>query len=101
MMTDRYSRQTLFSQIGEQGQQRLADKHVLVIGAGALGTGSAEALVRAGVGKITIVDRDYVEFSNLQRQQLYVEADAEKRIPKAVAARERLKKINSEVIIDS
>lgn len=101
MKTDRYSRQTLFSQIGEQGQQRLAEKHVLIIGAGALGTGSAEALVRAGIGKITIVDRDYVEFSNLQRQQLYVEADAEKRIPKALAAKERLKQINSDVIIES
>src|SRR5690625_1104263 len=101
MMNDRYSRQTLFSQIGEQGQRRIADKHVLIIGAGALGTGSAESLVRAGVGKITIVDRDYVEFSNLQRQQLYVEEDAEKCVPKALAAARRLKQINSKVLIDS
>ena len=101
MMNDRYSRQTLFSQIGEQGQRRIADKHVLIIGAGALGTGSAESLVRAGVGKITIVDRDYVEFSNLQRQQLYVEEDAEKRVPKAFAAARRLRQINSEVLIES
>src|SRR5690625_6993808 len=74
-MNDRYSRQTLFTPIGEQGQQRLAEKHVLIIGAGALGTGNAESLVRAGVGKITIVDRDYVEWSNLQRQQLHVRSE--------------------------
>lgn len=99
MTTNRYSRQTLFTPIGEQGQRRMANKHVLIIGAGALGTGSSEALVRAGVGKITIVDRDYVEWSNLQRQQLYVEADAENRIPKAFAAEKRLKQINSTVIV--
>lgn len=98
-MTERYSRQTLFTPIGEQGQQRLAEKHVLIIGAGALGTGGAESLVRAGVGKITIVDRDYVEWSNLQRQQLYTEADAANRIPKAIAAQKRLQQINSEVDI--
>jgi molybdopterin/thiamine biosynthesis adenylyltransferase len=101
MMNDRYSRQTLFSQIGEQGQQRIADKHVLIIGAGALGTGNAESLVRAGVGKLTIVDRDYVELSNLQRQQLYVEVDAENLVPKAFAAKKRLHEINSEVMIES
>ncbi|UTR09901.1 thiazole biosynthesis adenylyltransferase ThiF [Evansella sp. LMS18] len=97
----RYSRQELFSPIGAEGQQQIMEKHVLVIGAGALGTGSAEALVRAGVGKLTIVDRDYVEWSNLQRQQLYVEADAEERIPKAAAAEKRLKQINSEVDIEA
>lgn len=79
----------------------MGDKHVLVIGAGALGTGSAEMLVRAGIGKITIADRDYVELSNLQRQQLYTEEDAEQRTPKAVAAKERLASINSEVEIYS
>jgi len=98
-MTERYSRQTLFTPIGEQGQQKLAEKNVLIIGAGALGTGSAESLVRAGIGKITIVDRDYVEWSNLQRQQLYTEADAANRIPKAIAAQKRLQQINSEVNI--
>ncbi|MBY7143187.1 thiazole biosynthesis adenylyltransferase ThiF [Virgibacillus sp. NKC19-3] len=100
-MNDRYSRQTLFTPIGEQGQQKLKRKHVLLIGAGALGTGSGESLVRAGVGKITIVDRDYVEWSNLQRQQLYVEVDAANRVPKAIAAKERLQQINSEVEIES
>ncbi len=79
----------------------MENKHVLVVGAGALGTGSAEMLVRAGIGKLTIVDRDYVEWSNLQRQQLYTEADAEQRTPKAVAAKERLSLINSEVEVRS
>ncbi|WP_456271116.1 thiazole biosynthesis adenylyltransferase ThiF [Bacillus sp. AK031] len=96
-MTERYSRQELFSGIGMEGQKKLAEKHVLIIGAGALGSGNAEALVRAGVGKVTIVDRDYVEWSNLQRQQLYTEQDAKERTPKAVAAKNRLDQINSEV----
>lgn len=100
-MNGRYSRQELFAPIGKDGQQKLRGKHILVVGAGALGTGSAEMLVRAGVGKLTIVDRDYVEWSNLQRQQLYTEADAKQRIPKAVAAKERLSLINSEVEVRS
>ena len=100
-MNDRYSRQELFAPIGSQGQTKLRKKHVLVIGAGALGTGSAEVLVRAGIGKLTIVDRDYVEWSNLQRQQLYTERDANLRIPKAVASKERLTLINSKVDIES
>ncbi|NMH73324.1 thiazole biosynthesis adenylyltransferase ThiF [Bacillus sp. RO2] len=98
---DRYSRQTLFAPIGLDGQKSIGDKHVLLIGAGALGTGNAEALVRAGVGKLTIIDRDYVEWSNLQRQQLYSEQDAHEKLPKAVAAKERLQQINSEVEIDA
>lgn len=76
-------------------------KHVLIIGAGALGTGSAEMLVRAGIGKITLADRDYVEWSNLQRQQLYTEEEAKQRMPKAIAAEKRLMAINSEVEIRS
>lgn len=91
----------MFSPIGEAGQKKLRQKHVLIVGAGALGTGNAEAIVRAGIGKLTIVDRDYVEWSNLQRQQLYSEQDAEQRMPKAVAAAHRLKLINSEVEIDA
>ncbi|WP_407271303.1 MoeB/ThiF family adenylyltransferase [Radiobacillus sp. PE A8.2] len=98
-MDDRYSRQTLFKPIGLQGQQLLADKHLLIVGAGALGTANAEALVRSGVGYVTIVDRDYVEASNLQRQQLYTEQDAVDRLPKAVAIEQRLKAINSTVDI--
>lgn len=100
-MSDRYSRQTLFSSIGKKGQAEIRKKHVLIIGAGALGTGNAEGLVRAGIGKLTIVDRDYVEWSNLQRQQLYVEEDANKRIPKAIAAKNRLELINSDVQIQT
>ncbi|MFC4322118.1 thiazole biosynthesis adenylyltransferase ThiF [Litchfieldia salsa] len=100
-MSDRYSRQELFTPIGSEGQLKIRDKHVLIIGAGALGTGSAEGLVRAGVGKVTIVDRDYVEYSNLQRQNLYTENDATNRTPKAVAAKARLEQINSDVKIES
>lgn len=98
-MGDRYSRQSLFAPIGESGQQKLGTKHVLIIGLGALGTGTSEALTRAGIGKLTIVDRDYVEWSNLQRQQLYTEADAAGHIPKAIAAKKRLQVINSEIEI--
>jgi sulfur carrier protein ThiS adenylyltransferase len=98
-VNDRYSRQELFSPIGKEGQKKIADKHVLIVGAGALGTASAEGLVRAGIGKLTIVDRDYVEWSNLQRQQLYDEDDAARKMPKAVAAKERLCKVNSNVEI--
>ena len=100
-MSDRYSRQEIFTPIGIEGQQKIRSKHVLVIGAGALGTGSAEALVRAGIGKLTIVDRDYVEWSNLQRQQLYCEEDAINRIPKAIAAKKRLNMVNSDVEINA
>ncbi|MBD8067753.1 thiazole biosynthesis adenylyltransferase ThiF [Bacillus sp. PS06] len=100
-MSERYSRQELFGPIGNKGQELIRHKHVLIIGAGALGTGSAEGLVRAGIGKVTIVDRDYVDWSNLQRQNLYTEDDARKRTPKAVAAAIRLKQINSDVEIIS
>ncbi|MDQ0247160.1 molybdopterin/thiamine biosynthesis adenylyltransferase [Bacillus fengqiuensis] len=100
-MIERYSRQELFAPIGEKGQKSIGSKHVLVVGAGALGTGIAESLARAGVGKLTILDRDYVEWSNLQRQQLYSEQDAEKRLPKAIAAKRRLKMINSTIAIEA
>lgn len=98
-MNERYSRQILFPMFGEQGQYELQNKHVLIIGAGALGTGNAEILTRAGIGKITLVDRDYVEWSNLQRQQLYTESDAKRRTPKVIAAKESLQEINHEVEI--
>jgi sulfur carrier protein ThiS adenylyltransferase len=98
-MNDRYSRQTLFGPIGETGQKKLNQAHVLVVGAGALGTNISEGLVRSGVGRLTIIDRDYVEWSNLQRQQLYTEEDAKLQTPKAVAAEKRLKQINSMVSI--
>ncbi|MDP1513000.1 ThiF family adenylyltransferase [Paenibacillus ottowii] len=97
--SDRYSRQERFAPFGPTGQRRLASSHVLIIGVGALGTGIAETLVRGGVGTVSLVDRDYVEWSNLQRQQLFQESDAAQRCPKAVAAERRLKDINSETVI--
>lgn len=100
-MSDRYSRQQLFSPIGEKGQELIKKKHVLIIGAGALGSASSEALVRAGIGKLTLIDRDYVEMSNLQRQQLYSEEDAFAKLPKAIAAKQRLENINSDVNINA
>lgn len=96
---DRYSRQERFKPIGQAGQALLGHKHVLIVGAGALGSGNAELLARSGVGRITIVDRDYVEWSNLHRQSLYDERDAEQRLPKAIAAERHLKRINSSVDI--
>lgn len=100
-MDERYSRQTLFSPIGDGGQEQIRHKHVLMLGAGALGSANAEALTRAGVGKVTIVDRDYVESSNLQRQQLYTEQDVRDKLPKAEAAKRHLNEINHEVNIDA
>lgn len=98
-MSERYSRQTLFTPIGKEGQEKIRAKHCLIIGAGALGSGSAEVLTRAGIGKLTIVDRDYIEESNLQRQQLYTELDVKEKLPKAAAAEKRLREINSDVEI--
>ncbi|MBM6617753.1 thiazole biosynthesis adenylyltransferase ThiF [Bacillus suaedaesalsae] len=100
-MSERYSRHELFAPIGVEGQQKIREKHVLIIGAGALGSGSAEALTRAGIGKLTIVDRDYVEWSNLQRQQLYGEKDVALKLPKAIAAKNRLSEINSDVEVNA
>lgn len=96
-MNTRYQKQTLF--LGNTSQEQLAKAHVLLIGAGALGSASSEMLARAGVGSITIVDRDYVEYTNLQRQQLYTEEDAHNKLPKTVAAKNRLQQINSEITI--
>jgi len=98
-MTDRYSRQIRFRPIGQSGQDQLANRHVVIIGAGALGTANAEQLVRGGVGHVTLIDRDYVEWSNLQRQQLYTEQDVQDHLPKTVAAKRRLTKVNSMVSI--
>lgn len=96
-MTNRYSRQELFEPIGEAGQQKIQKASVCMIGAGALGSSSGEMLVRAGVKRITIADRDIIEWTNLHRQQLYVEQDVVDQLPKAVAAQRRLKEINGEV----
>jgi adenylyltransferase/sulfurtransferase len=97
---ERYSRQILFSEIGEAGQQRLLESSAVVVGCGALGTALANLLVRAGVGKLRIVDRDFVEPSNLQRQTLFEESDAQEALPKAVAAERRLRAINSGVWVE-
>src|SRR5215471_7800009 len=92
-----YSRQILFPGIQERGQERLLRSHAAIVGCGALGSFQAAALARAGVGRLTIVDRDYVEPSNLQRQWLFEEADAAEALPKAVAAERRVARINSSV----
>src|SRR5258707_5458585 len=97
---ERYSRQILFSEIGEAGQQRLLESSAIIVGCGALGTALANLLVRAGVGKLRIVDRDFVEPSNLQRQTLFEESDAQEALPKAVAAERRLRAINSGVTVE-
>src|SRR5512144_2680964 len=94
---ERYSRQILFPPVGETGQERLLSAHAVVIGCGALGSFHAAALARAGVGTLTIVDRDYVEPSNLQRQWLFEERDAAESLPKAAAAERRIRAINSGV----
>ena len=94
---ERYSRQILFAGIGERGQEALGRSHAAIVGCGALGSFHAAALTRAGVGRLTILDRDYVEPSNLQRQWLFEESDAEASLPKAVAAERRLAGINSAV----
>jgi adenylyltransferase/sulfurtransferase len=96
----RYQRQTLLPQIGPAGQDRLARARVLLVGCGALGTVMAEQLVRAGVGMIRIVDRDIVELTNLQRQVLFDEQDVREEVPKAIAAANRLARINSTVTIE-
>lgn len=99
-MIDRYSRQTIFSQIGKKGQRKLAGSFVVIVGCGALGTVTANALVRAGVGKTRIIDRDFIEYHNLQRQFLFDEDDIKEQLPKAVAAQRHLEKINSSVSIE-
>jgi len=96
---EKYSRQVLFAGIGREGQQRIRSSAVLVLGCGALGSFSANALVRAGAGRVTVVDRDYVETSNLQRQLLFDEDDARQSLPKAVAAERHLRQINSDVSV--
>ncbi len=94
---DRYSRQVLFPGIGAEGQRRLLASGVTVVGCGATGSAVAALLARAGVGHLTILDRDYVEPSNLQRQSLFDEADAAESLPKAVAAQRRIAAFNSEI----
>ncbi|WP_134703918.1 ThiF family adenylyltransferase [Ammoniphilus sp. YIM 78166] len=99
-LPSRYSRQLLFRPIGRSGQEKLINSRVAVVGMGALGTVLANHMVRAGVGFVRIIDRDFVEESNLQRQMLYDEDDARQHLPKAAAAASKLKKINSLVEIE-
>lgn len=101
MVLARYSRQTLYTAIGEDGQRRLSAARVLLIGCGALGTHIADTLVRAGVGFLRIVDRDYIELNNLQRQVLFDEDDIAAGLPKAEAARRKMTRINSAVHIEA
>jgi molybdopterin-synthase adenylyltransferase len=97
---ERYSRQILFALIGEKGQENLLSSSAVLVGCGALGTAVASLLVRAGVGRLRIVDRDFVEPSNLQRQTLFDEGDARDTLPKAVAAERHLRLINSDVQVE-
>ena len=100
-MDERYSRQILFPEIGKAGQEKLLNSRVLLVGCGALGASHAEMLSRAGVGRLRIVDRDFVEFTNLQRQPLFKESDAADRLPKAVAANARIAEINSGIEVEA
>ena len=97
---EKYSRQILFAGIGDEGQQKLLASSAVLAGCGALGTVVANLLVRAGVGRLRIIDRDFVEPSNLQRQTLFEEADAREALPKAVAAERRLRAINSDARVE-
>lgn len=98
---ERYSRQIRFSPIGITGQQMLGEASILIVGSGALGASLAQHMVRAGVGSLRLVDRDYVEWSNLQRQMLFDEEDARLALPKSVAAVNKLRRINSRVRVEA
>lgn len=97
---DRYSRQVLFAGIGAEGQEQLLASRAAIVGCGAIGGAAANLLVRAGVGHLRIVDRDFIEPSNLQRQTLFDESDALQALPKAVAAESKLRSINSSVLVE-
>lgn len=100
-LADRYSRQELFSGIGPSGQKRLLESRAAVVGCGATGSSVVGLLARAGVGNIRVIDRDYVEASNLQRQSLFDEHDAAESMPKALAAANKIASVNSDVSVDS
>jgi len=99
-LQEKYSRQILFAGIGEEGQRRLLAANAVVVGCGAIGAAAANLLVRAGVARVRIIDRDFVEPSNLQRQTLFDEADARAALPKAVAAERKLCSINASVAVE-
>ncbi|HZI94644.1 MAG TPA: ThiF family adenylyltransferase [Patescibacteria group bacterium] len=98
---ERYSRQILYAAIGQAGQERISASSVVVVGCGALGSVSASLMARAGVGRLRIIDRDFVDLSNLQRQLLFDEDDVREMKPKAVAAAEKLSRVNSSIAIES
>ena len=93
----RYSRQVLFEKIGQEGQEKISKANIAIIGLGATGSNSAELLARAGIGNLTLIDRDIIEETNLQRQTLFGESDIS--LPKAFVAKEKLEKINSKIKI--
>jgi molybdopterin-synthase adenylyltransferase len=101
LIEERYSRQVLYPGIGERGQRQLGASHVAVVGCGATGAAAAALLARAGVGTLTLVDRDFVEESNLQRQVLFDEADAREALPKAEAARRKIAQFNSRIEVQA
>ncbi|MDB4357331.1 ThiF family adenylyltransferase [bacterium] len=98
--SDRYARQVRFPSIGETGQAALGDSTALIVGCGALGSVIANTLARSGVGRLKIVDRDFLEYSNLQRQVLYDEQDVKNGLPKAIAAADKLSRINSTIEVE-
>src|ERR1700683_1836565 len=98
---ERFSRQILFAGIGEEGQNKLLDSSAVLVGCGAIGTAVANLMVRAGLRRLRIIDRDFVEVSNLQRQTLFEESDALEKLPKAIAAERRLKAIDSSCAVEA
>src|SRR5258707_28877 len=99
-MNDRYSRQVLFKEIGAEGQKKLSQSRVVIVGCGATGSALASLLARSGIGTLRILDRDYVEPSNLQRQALFDENDARESVPKAIAAARQIARFNSQIAVE-
>src|SRR5437660_8091890 len=99
-MNDRYSRQELFKEIGAEGQKKLSQSRVVIVGCGATGSAMASLLARSGIGTLRILDRDYVEPSNLQRQALFDENDARESVPKAIAAARQIARFNSQITVE-
>jgi molybdopterin/thiamine biosynthesis adenylyltransferase len=99
-MDERYSRQILFQGIGSEGQEKLSRARVVIVGCGATGSALASLLARSGVGTLRIIDRDYVESSNLQRQTLFDESDAHESLPKAIAATRQIARFNSKIVVE-
>src|SRR6185369_4720701 len=97
----RYARQMRYPPIGVEGQRKLLASRALVVGCGALGSVIANTLARAGVGKLRLVDRDFLELNNLQRQVLYDEEDVAAGLPKAIVAQNKLRKINSQIEVEA